>query len=234
MTVDRTALKGAYARLKGLERARPPSLVAPLTSGLDYQNIVKQLAVILAPEDMSGFVLPAEAFPERAGSNGYCDWRVLELKLFQLISYLEYVYHVSAEIIEIGTLYNSIRDEQLRNRCADLLSAPGNFDRVINQATLVLEDRIRTRSKNTEGLAGAPLVNKVINSDAAKAILALSQNADEHRGFADICRGMVSAFRNPTHHQVSDDFSREDALKVCAFVDSLLRVVDHAEVRSAK
>ena len=40
---------------------------------------------------------------------------------------------------------NYIHDKELRDRCLDLLEAKGKYDRVINQATLVLEDRIRTK-----------------------------------------------------------------------------------------
>jgi len=36
-----------------------------------------------------------------------------------------------------------VRDTELRDRCADLLSARGNYDRVIREATVILEDRIR-------------------------------------------------------------------------------------------
>ncbi len=42
----------------------------------------------------------------------------------------------------------------------------------------------------------------------------------------------MGAFRNPTHHRTTDRFSREDALKVCAFIDNLLRAIDEAEVVS--
>lgn len=38
-----------------------------------------------------------------------------------------------------------IKDQILNRRCSDLLNAPGSFDRVINQATQVLEDRLRTK-----------------------------------------------------------------------------------------
>jgi hypothetical protein len=146
------------------------------------------------------------------------------------VSYLEYVYNISSHIIEIGSLYNSIQNEELKGRCADLLSAPGSFDRVINQATLVLEDRIRNKADTDESLTGAALVNHVLNSDLSRAILKLSDDEGEHRGFCDICRGLMAAFRNPTHHKISERFSREEALKVCAFIDNILRVVDRAEV----
>jgi hypothetical protein len=41
-----------------------------------------------------------------------------------------------------------------------------------------------------------------------------------------IQRGVVPAFRNRTHHHILDNFSQEDAIRVCGFIDVLLRVVD--------
>jgi len=40
------------------------------------------------------------------------------------------------------------------------------------------------------------------------------------------------AFRNPTHHYLSDSFEREDALKFTAFIDSLLKILHKCKVIS--
>jgi hypothetical protein len=42
------------------------------------------------------------------------------------------------------------------------------------------------------------------------------------------------AFRNPTHHYLSDSFKREDALKFTAFIDSLLKILHKCKVISNK
>ena len=78
--------------------------------------------------------------------------------------------------------------------------------------TLQLRRRPRKRSKMNE------------------TVLKLSDDAGEHEGFCHICRGVVGAFRNPTHHRLVENMSREEALKVCAFIDNLLLVIDRAEV----
>jgi hypothetical protein len=56
--------------------------------------------------------------------------------------------------------------------------------------------------------------------------LQISSNQEEQRGFTYIIRGIVPAFRNLTHHHVTTKFSREDGLRVCGFIDVLLRIVD--------
>ena len=120
-------------------------------------------------------------------------------------------------------------DRQLQERCADLLLARTHFDRPINQATLVLEDRIRTKAQPTERIEGVKLVNHAFNGDLSKTVLQVSTNPDEQDGFTNILRGVVLAFRNPTHHHIINIFSREEALKVCGLVDVLLNVVDNSK-----
>jgi hypothetical protein len=122
-----------------------------------------------------------------------------------------------------------IEDQELRSRCQDILMAPANFDRPINQATLVLEDRIRKKAQPTQKLVGEKLVSFAFNEDLSKTVLRVASNdLDDQRGFTQILRGLVPAFRNKTHHHIIKTFSREDAMRVCGFIDVLLRVVDNS------
>lgn len=121
-----------------------------------------------------------------------------------------------------------IEDQELKDRCQDLLLASSKFDRPINQATLVLEDRIRKKAQPIQPLVGVNLVNYAFKGDLTKTILEVSNNPDEQDGFANITRGVMLAFRNPTHHHIVNTFTREEALKVCGFIDVLLKVVDNA------
>lgn len=122
-----------------------------------------------------------------------------------------------------------LEDKELRQRCADILQARSHFDRPINQATLVLEDRIRQKATPTKQLVGENLVGYAFNPELSKTVLKISDNPDEQRGFTSILRGIVPAFRNPTHHHVANRFTREEALRVCGFIDVLLRVVDNSK-----
>jgi hypothetical protein len=122
-----------------------------------------------------------------------------------------------------------IQDNELQSRCVDILMAPTNFDRPINQATLVLEDRIRKKAQPTAKLVGENLVGFAFNEQIPKTVLRVASNdADDQRGFTQILRGIVPAFRNVTHHHIMKGFSREEALRVCGFIDVLLRVVDNS------
>jgi uncharacterized protein (TIGR02391 family) len=122
-----------------------------------------------------------------------------------------------------------IQDQELRERCQDILLASANFDRPVNQATLVLEDRIRRRAQPPRRLVGENLVGYAFNDDISKTVLRVaSKDADDQRGFTQMLRGIVPAFRNKTHHHIIDNFSREEAMRVCGFIDVLLRVVDNS------
>lgn len=120
-----------------------------------------------------------------------------------------------------------IQDGELKDRCQDLLLAKRNFDRAINQATLVLEDRIREKAKPQTKLVGEALVNFAFKEDLTRTVLQVKGgDSDDQRGCTQILRGVVPLLRNKTHHHIVDDFSRGDALRVCGFIDVLLRIVD--------
>ncbi len=186
MPIDRSRLQAAYARLKGFERATPFIGNTEGVLGRDFNAIVSDLSGIL-DEDLGSYQLGVGSagpiYPGAGGTTEYCRVVVLRSKMSQLVSYLELTHHLGTEIVEIGTLYNSIQDGELRDRCADLLSAPGNFDRVINQATLVLEDRIRNKSGQSKDLSGTQLVNEVLNSDSNRTVLKVSDDAGDMRAF---------------------------------------------------
>jgi uncharacterized protein (TIGR02391 family) len=122
-----------------------------------------------------------------------------------------------------------IQDQELKTRCQDILLASSHFDRPVNQATLVLEDRIRKKAQPTQKLVGENLVGYAFNEDLNKTVLRVASNdPDDQRGFTQILRGIVPAFRNKTHHHVINSFSQDEALRVCGFIDVLLRVVDNS------
>jgi Protein of unknown function (Hypoth_ymh). len=121
-----------------------------------------------------------------------------------------------------------IHDLDLRARVMDLLKARGKFDRVIREATTVLDHRIKSLS----GLNGKPLqvITKAINQEPSRAVLEFSNEPSQQEGFFNIYKGIFLAFRNVTHHELTDKFTREDALKFCGFVDLLLLALSQAVV----
>ena len=221
--VDRIKLQKCYGRLKGLKDIVSTREYILIDLINDYNLVVDEIQRNIE-EDLDTY--KAKKYRKLGNDVDEIFSYYLKDKLFQLISFLEYGYKLSEEIIEIGSIYNSIKDEELKSRCADILTASNNFDRVINQASQVLEDRIRTKSGLGRSLTGIKLINKALNTDRLKSVLIVSEINEEHEGFCHICRGIMLAFRNPTHHYLSNSFEREDALKFTAFIDNLLQIVD--------
>jgi hypothetical protein len=110
LAMDRKILRGAYGRLRAINYIvqAEQSYVMSQTVGHDFNNIVKQLGKETA-EDFSDFVLPDQAFVDDEGIP-YLSKREIQNKIEQIIQYLEYVFHLNEQILEIGSLYNSIQD----------------------------------------------------------------------------------------------------------------------------
>jgi len=122
-----------------------------------------------------------------------------------------------------------IEDRELRDRCRDLLLAKRHYDRVVREATTVLDARL----KNLTGIPHmnpVALVGKALSPDPDKAIIVISSEKDMQQGFHGICNGVMLAFRNRAHHSLSNAFTQAEALKFCAFVDALLAVIGKAEL----
>lgn len=124
-----------------------------------------------------------------------------------------------------------VEDDELRSRAVTLLDREEeHFDRVVNQATQVLEVRIKTMAGYRGKETGPALVSKVLNNDPALALLRVSDDPAEQQGFANLCRGMMEFLRNSSHHTFKV-ISRDDAAKVCVMVDYLLGVLAAAKLQ---
>jgi len=130
-----------------------------------------------------------------------------------------------------------IKDHTLRQRCSDLLDAPGSFDRVINQATQVLEDRLRTKLPFEKLCDIIPEAKNQVGENLAHRLLAppnpaiiVSDKPDERSAFHKMVVGMISYLRNPSHHSLNEDTEWALAWSVVGIVDSLLSELDNSYI----
>ena len=130
-----------------------------------------------------------------------------------------------------------IKDDELRTRTSDLFSAPGHYDRVLREATTILEDRIRRKVPhedlaklipNAADQTGETLVNKLLSPQEPSVVC-----GDRHQQ-TQVFRmlgGVLAYLRNPSHHSIDDDTAWSWAWSVVGLVDQLLDVIASAEYR---
>ncbi len=135
----------------------------------------------------------------------------------------------------------TIKDDKLKERCSDLLQAPGYFDRVIREATTVLEDRIRNKVPRgmLAGLipiandqTGDSLVNTLFSPN--NPVLIISDNRKEQIAFYRVLLGIVSYLRNPHHHKLDDRTEWTWAWSIVGFIDKLLAEIETCEISKTK
>lgn len=131
-----------------------------------------------------------------------------------------------------------INDVQLKERCLDLLNAPNHYDRVVREATTILEDRIRAKVgherlaqliPNSGDQAGENLVNRVFSPD--KPVLEYSSEKLRRIQFHRMLLGVVSFVRNQIHHSIDDSVEWSWAWSVVGLVDRLLTDVEACSLK---
>lgn len=226
MIKNNVVIATVYARAKAIERTilqiQSDGPVRAAT-GYDISSCVQMLSQSTGV-DYSYLIIKDKQYMNTSRFGWIVSRQLAESRILQLINIIEQVHHHGDPSIEAGTAYNFIKDATLKSRCSDLLSLANHFDRVINQTTQVFEDRLRELS-GLGSLTGEDLVNQAIGSEPTK-IIRFSDDKNEHAGYYFICRGIIAAFRNPTHHRIIDTITREEALKFCGFIDTMLGVLN--------
>lgn len=226
----RYEIKKIYYLLIGIEKSISESQNERFVSGNiceKFNSLMYDLRNIIDDEMLNYFVIEDKEMRERHLTIG-------EMKnhICPVIEYLKNLYIEGGEyqIAKIGSLYNSIDDKDIKERCGDILLGDSAFDRAINQATQILEDRIKEKAELTNtNLTGIPLISKAVHPKIEDTILKFSDKSDIQEGYSFIFKGLISNYRNPTHHSLTFECSREYALKVCAYIDELLKVVANSE-----
>jgi uncharacterized protein (TIGR02391 family) len=122
------------------------------------------------------------------------------------------------------TLPSLIQDDALRRRCTDLLIADDHYDRVIREACVILENRVRAAIGADASLVGVALMERAFGPNSG--VLRLSRNSQEQRGAMELYRGTMAFFRNSAGHNVIDTYTQDDALRFVAWIDILLSMIE--------
>ncbi|MDP2181902.1 MAG: TIGR02391 family protein [Actinomycetota bacterium] len=123
-----------------------------------------------------------------------------------------------------------IRDPQLRSRCLDLVArfdSDGEHERldtVLNEATRILEDRIRTLSGAEPELIGVDLARFAFAPPNHRIVL--SDITAEQEGAHLLFRGVFGFVRNAVHHRLVDDLQPQRVLQILGMIDYLIFVAE--------
>ncbi len=219
--VDR--LREIYEELKAIESSLPIHGSKAIEKQVisNYNHLIQELEK-MEGQDLSDFKIYREDL--------YYSVQSLKVAVSRSIAHLRTKYNLEEDkIVGIGNVIQIIQDEELKSRCLDLLSAKGNFDRVIREATTILENRIRTLSDPKLREVGVKLVDRVLSPTTG--LLTLDGEPNEQEGFYQLYRGVMLSFRDETHHRIVDRFTREDAIKTLAFIDILLETLKKSKPR---
>lgn len=131
------------------------------------------------------------------------------------------------------TLLELIADDDLRQRCEDLLSAEKHYDRVIREACVILEHRVRQAIGADNALVGTALMEQAFNPKSG--VLRLSTYEPVQRGVMQLYQGVMAFFRNPAGHQIANDmYTQHDALRFVLWIDVLLKMVATASTKEVQ
>lgn len=197
-----------------------------------YNRIIDDIIEATKDDFINGYKIQ----PNMIDTYNFCETGCLKKQIIMFIKplkkYLEKKY-VPKKIDEkqINSLYDSLVDKDLKERCLDLISADNHYDRVFNQATQVLENciKIKANLSNTK-LIGMNLVSKAIHSKLEQTILIFSNDESEQEAWAALFKGIIGVYRNPSHHGLKFECTREDAIKFCSYVDLLIKELNKSSV----
>jgi uncharacterized protein (TIGR02391 family) len=123
-----------------------------------------------------------------------------------------------------------VRDAELSDRCSDLLDAGANYDRVIREASAILENRVRTRTKSSADSA-VPLMQQAFS--AKNPVIRLSDREAEQQGAMEMYTGVIRLFRNGVGHRLDSTITLDRALQFVVMIDLMLALIDEATAADA-
>lgn len=137
---------------------------------------------------------------------------------------------LEAKIREAEARAVAIVDDELRDRCVDLLLRPGKADTAVRDACVVLEHRLRRAAGLPRDVYGVDLVDQALSQKSG--VLVFSDVAAEQQGIHQLYRGVIGFFKNPTSHRLIEEYDLTRARQVVGLIDTLLCSLRDARKRT--
>lgn len=103
------------------------------------------------------------------------------------------------------------------------------LDTVVNEATRILEDRLRSLSGAPETCVGVDLARHAFGTPSPR--LSVSDIASEQESAHLLYRGVFGFIRNSVHHRLVEVLQPERVLQIVGMIDYLLSVAEAALAR---
>jgi uncharacterized protein (TIGR02391 family) len=110
-----------------------------------------------------------------------------------------------------------------------LPAADAHHDRVIREACVILEDRVRKAIGAGKDVVGTSLMEQAFSPN--KGPLRLSDHDQEQLGAMQTYRGVMAFFRNAAGHNLIEAYDQEEALRFVVLVDLLLATLSKVSER---
>lgn len=136
-----------------------------------------------------------------------------------------------------GATYESelvVIDPILRERCLNILNTldekglATQFDTVIREMSVILEDRLRQLSGCSAKLSGAELISAAMAGDNPR--IQFSDRKDLQESAHLLFRGYSGFIRNEVMHKLVPSFTRQRVSQLLAMVDYLLDLLSTAKI----
>lgn len=114
-------------------------------------------------------------------------------------------------------------ETDLVTACLEPMRA-GQFDTAVRNAYILLETKIRHTVLADPDVTGTDLVDRAFHPE--NGMLNFGRTAAEKQGVYFLYRGAVQAIRNPIAHDFDQGYSKDEAFRMIAFVDILLKMMN--------
>lgn len=125
------------------------------------------------------------------------------------------------EITDIP-LPSAVFDDALVARCFKLFENE-QYQSAIQNATIVVEERIRAVTGLSDETVGTDLMKKAFAPNHGEVTIGETQS--EKEGVLHLYLGAFLTFRNPSHHRFLDDLNEAEAYSILCFLNLLLLLI---------
>jgi hypothetical protein len=137
---------------------------------------------------------------------------------------------LESKLAETESRSITLKDDELRERCLDLLLRPGKADTAVREAAVVLEHRVRKMASLSDDAYGVGVVDRALSPKSGN--LLFPGSTTEREGLHQLIRGTIGFFKNPTSHRIIADYDVTRARQVVGLVDTLLQLLQEAQLRA--